>query len=260
MSLRAVFFDFGGTLAWTPPSVSRPAVVWTATFERLGLPIVEVRFEEALSQVDQELGSLIYSFVGRMDEYWRLYDDCVMDHLRIRRRRDEIRAAVQQVFDDPSNVRLYPETRTVLTKLTAQGYRLGVISNHNDRLLSELKVHRIDRFFGSVTYSQEVGAEKPAREVFTRALERAGCAPGEAMHVGNSLSADVEGARRSGLQPVWVNRDDQARVAEVPTIRTLAELPPLLERLNRPRFQWGRLLFPRPPQTRSMENPRAPGL
>jgi FMN phosphatase YigB (HAD superfamily) len=87
----------------------------------------------------------------------------------------------------------------------------------------------LDKLLDSVTFSQEVGAEKPAPEIFSKALERAHCAPSEAVHVGDSLRADVEGARRSGLQAVWLNRTNQPSSTDCLTISTLEELPSVLE-------------------------------
>lgn len=210
----------------------RPALVWTETCPKYDAPLVEADVDVAIAQVDRELGGQIYSYVGRTDEFWHLYDQALMDRLGIRARRDEIETAVQKIFDDPASIQLYPETRAVLTELKAQRYRLGLVSNHHDALLGVLKFHRIDSFFNGVTYSQEVGAEKPTPIVFQRALERTGCSASEAVLVGDSLSADIEGARRSGLLPVWLNRAGAPSAPDLLTIRTLSELPPLLSRLK----------------------------
>ena len=50
------------------------------------------------------------------------------------------------------------------------------------------------------------------------------------MMVGDSLPHDIEGARRLGMRGVLVSRAGHASgcPADVPVIRTLRELPPLL--------------------------------
>ncbi len=217
-----------------PPALSQPRRVWAAVGSRLDLPLADAEVQRALDETDRRLGPKIYQYVGRTGEYWHLYDNALMDLLDIRDRREEIEAAVQRVFDDPSVVLLYPEARSVLDHLRSQGYSLGLISNHHDGLLTVLKYHGLDRCFESVTYSQEVGAEKPSPTIFQRALERAGCSPTEAMHVGDSLLADVEGALRCGLGAVWVNRDGRPGSTTAFTIRNLNELAPLVEGLHRP--------------------------
>jgi putative hydrolase of the HAD superfamily len=231
MRLRAVFFDWGGTLAQVPPQLNRPELIWSSTCLGFDIRLAEAAIHLALDEVDRTVGPQIYAYVGRTREYWELYDGAVMDRLGIRIHRDEIEAAVQARFEDPSVVRLYPETRSVLDHLRAQGYPLGLISNHHDGLLDVLKYHGLDQVFESVTYSQEVGAEKPSPKVFERALKRAGCSSDKALHVGDSLRADVEGAQAFGLRAVWLNRDGREGVTTARTIRTLNELVPVVEQL-----------------------------
>jgi len=170
--------------------------------------------------------------VGRTPEYWKLYDGQVMDRLRIRDHREDLSKAIDTVFGDPSRVEVFSDARPVLETLRSRGYHLGLISNHNDGLLKILEYHSLSGLLESVTYSQEAGAEKPAPEIFARALGRAKCTPTEALHVGDSISADVEGARRSGLQAIWLNRDHRPGSVESITIRTLDELPHVLEMMN----------------------------
>jgi 2-haloacid dehalogenase len=60
--------------------------------------------------------------------------------------------------------------------------------------------------FPAVVTSQDVGAYKPSPLVFQRALALLGLRAEEVLHVGDSLSADVAGARATGIAAVWVNR------------------------------------------------------
>jgi putative hydrolase of the HAD superfamily len=64
-------------------------------------------------------------------------------------------------------------------------------------------------------------------------LERAGLDAARALHVGDDVVADVEGARRAGVTPVWLNRAGQrwpVAVSPPPlTVQTLLELAQLLE-------------------------------
>ncbi len=229
-----VFFDFGGTLARVPPPLDRPGRVWARICQEFGVEVPDRSIQDALDAVGREQGRRIYDFLGRTDAFWHLYDARVMDQLGIRERRAEIEHALQSIFDDPSRVELYPETRRVLADLRARGYRLGVISNHHDGLRKVLRHHALERFFETVTYSQEAGTEKPDPAVFTLALDRAGCSPSAAVHVGDSLNMDVAGARQVGMGVVWVNREDLPEVPGLFTVRTLDDLRAVLERLDPP--------------------------
>ena len=46
--------------------------------------------------------------------------------------------------------------------------------------------------------------QKPARSIFEKALKLAGCEAHEAIHVGDSLAADIAGAHNSGITSVWI--------------------------------------------------------
>jgi FMN phosphatase YigB (HAD superfamily) len=76
------------------------------------------------------------------------------------------------------------------------------------------------------------GLEKPDPAIFRAALERAGVTPAEAIHVGDSPSADVHGAHAAGIRPILLDRRRRYTVDEVgdaTVIDSLAELPALLD-------------------------------
>ncbi len=58
--------------------------------------------------------------------------------------------------------------------------------------------------------SEDLGILKPDVEVFRHALAGLGAEAGGAVHVGDDFAADVEGAARTGMQAVWVNRTGAA--------------------------------------------------
>jgi 2-haloacid dehalogenase/putative hydrolase of the HAD superfamily len=60
--------------------------------------------------------------------------------------------------------------------------------------------------FPAVVTSEDVAAYKPSPRVFQQALAVLGLRAEEVLHVGDSLSADVAGARAAGIAAVWVNR------------------------------------------------------
>ena len=231
MARTTVFLDYGGTLARVPEMYEQPWAAWSYVLEahRCVVPADHVR--RALSDTNRELISCIYDYVGRIDAYWRIYDDRVLDRLGIHEQRSEVERSIEEVFGDPSTIRLYPEVPQVLRDLRAQGYRLGVVSNHTDGLLRVLGFHGLADRFDTITYSQEAGAEKPDPKIFRLALLRAGCSAEEAVHVGDSVQADVEGARRVGIAPVWVNRRQEDGPADCPTISDLSGLLAALARL-----------------------------
>lgn len=126
---------------------------------------------------------------------------------------------------------LYPETMQTLTTLNERGFRLGVISNFDSRLFGLLEGFDIARFFDPVVISTRAGAAKPEVEIFAQALAAHNVRSEEALHIGDSLHADITGAQAAGLSPVLIDRQGKEPEAEnYRTVRSLAELLTLSQR------------------------------
>ncbi len=74
---------------------------------------------------------------------------------------------------------------------------------------------------------------KPHPSIFEAALKQVDVRAEESVMVGDSLSHDIEGARRVGMRGVLVQRSEEitAGTDGVPVIRDLTELPALLSSL-----------------------------
>jgi putative hydrolase of the HAD superfamily len=123
----------------------------------------------------------------------------------------------------------------------ARTLRLGLCSNfsHTDTALAVLDDAGLRGHLHpeALVVSDSFGLRKPRAEIFHEVLARLGVAPDEALHVGDSLRADVGGAAPLGLRTVWITRrvrDPGKALAEhdgpAPdfTIADLAELPALV--------------------------------
>ncbi|MFT6914996.1 MAG: N-acylneuraminate-9-phosphatase [Motiliproteus sp.] len=78
--------------------------------------------------------------------------------------------------------------------------------------------------------------QKPARSIFDKALQLAGCSAHEAIHVGDSLAADIVGARNSGITSIWIQHQQplDAELGVNPEHRVLhpSEIPRLIFELH----------------------------
>ena len=124
--------------------------------------------------------------------------------------------------------RLYADSLPALRALRERGVLLGVISNWEDWLEQLLGHLEIDAFFAATVISGRAGVEKPDPRIFALALESLGLAPHEAVHVGDSVRHDVEGARGAGLLPVLVDRLGQQPPGDYLCVADLTHLPDLL--------------------------------
>jgi HAD superfamily hydrolase (TIGR01509 family) len=64
----------------------------------------------------------------------------------------------------------------------------------------------IARFFGPLITSWESGTAKPETKIFLTAIEGMGISLSEAIHIGDSVRDDVEGAEAAGIRSVLLNR------------------------------------------------------
>ncbi len=78
--------------------------------------------------------------------------------------------------------------------------------------------------------------QKPARSIFDKALKLANCEAHEAIHVGDSLKADVAGAHNSGITSVWIQHqqplDAELGVNPHHTVMHPDEIPALIRDLH----------------------------
>ncbi|CAI9105882.1 OLC1v1004904C1 [Oldenlandia corymbosa var. corymbosa] len=92
-----------------------------------------------------------------------------------------------------------------ISVLKDSGVKLAVVSNFDTRLRKLLKDLNVLDLFDAVVISSEVGHEKPDPKIFTAALDMLSVEATRAVHVGDDLKADKEGANTVGIDCWLVN-------------------------------------------------------
>jgi putative hydrolase of the HAD superfamily len=220
--IRAVLLDALGTLMTFAP----PAPLLRAELRaRLGLEVSEAVAARAIA--DEIAYYRAHLHEGR--------DAASLADLR-RRCAEAMRPALGTEADGAEltaallaalQFRAYPDAAPALHALRALGLRIVVVSNWDASLHERLAETGLAPLVDGAVASAELGHAKPAPEIFARALELAEAPPAAALHAGDSLEADVEGALAAGLRAVLVARDSGSAPPGVPSIASLAELPPL---------------------------------
>jgi putative hydrolase of the HAD superfamily len=118
----------------------------------------------------------------------------------------------------------FDDAREALLAARARGQRVIVVSNWDVSLLEVLELVGLAPLLHGVVTSAAVGARKPSAAIFQHALALAPTSPERAVHVGDSLEEDVEGARACGIAAVLLRRDGEPGPAGVATIASLAQL------------------------------------
>jgi len=217
--VRAVLLDALGTLVELAPPAPR---LRRALEARTG---IDVGAEAAERGFAAEIGYYLANHMRASDAEGleRLRDDCA-EAMRAAIGRDDLdRATVRAAMLEALEFVAFDDVRPALTALRRRGLRLVVVSNWDCSLPHWLDRAGVGALVDGAVSSAVVGAPKPAAAVFEAGLELAGCSPGEAVHVGDSLGNDVEGARAAGLRAILIQREGDAP-AGVETVRSLAEL------------------------------------
>ncbi|MHA7817160.1 MAG: HAD family hydrolase [Pseudohaliea sp.] len=148
-----------------------------------------------------------------------------------REARSGAEAAFTAFLAERHKVELYEEALAVIEQL-ARHYRIGALTNGN------ADIYRTDAgdYFDFAFLAEEVGASKPAPDLFRAAIERAGVEATAIAHVGDSPAHDVAGAREAGLKTVWFNPgaapwDPAQGAGPDATVKQLTELPAALAAL-----------------------------
>ena len=108
--------------------------------------------------------------------------------------------------------RLFDDARELFTSLRRVRVPLALITNGaSDTQRDKLRVLKMEHWFDVVVISGEVGVAKPDASAFDLALNKLPVERENVWHVGDSLSADVAGAKAAGLTAVWLNRNGLVR-------------------------------------------------
>jgi FMN phosphatase YigB (HAD superfamily) len=203
MPIRAVTFDFWNTLAAEPAKgatkAARHAAVLAAC-ESLGL-----------EQTAEQIGTTVGEVIRHREAAWaqgvhvspaegagRLADALELDAAGRARVAEAFLGAGREV-----ELTLAPRIGATLERLAGEGLALGIVCDAGFTGGAILRAFLADQgllaFFSGWGFSDEIGAYKPAPEIFAAALGMLGAEPAEAVHIGDLRRTDVAGARAFGM-------------------------------------------------------------
>jgi phosphoglycolate phosphatase len=179
--LRAVLFDFDGTLG-----DSYPAITASVNHVRSLHGLAPLSVAEVLPHVGRGPGHLLGKTVPAGDVS-----------------ANEAAYVAHHPSALHAGTRLMEGAKELVTALHQRGLRLGVCSNKPVAFTHELlRYLGIDGMFQAVLGPEDVAHPKPAPDMLLAALPRLGVSAEEALYIGD-MSVDVQTARAAGV-PVWI--------------------------------------------------------
>ncbi|MDO9302231.1 MAG: HAD family hydrolase [Anaerolineales bacterium] len=240
--LRHILFDLGGTLMHSRGD-------WMPVFKRADQALANKLRDHHIT-LDTKI------FRGRLHEYYTQRDrDCheTTYHFVLRELLKELgyakvaesvlRSALDALFSvTQSNWVLEDDALGILQKLKSSGYHLGIFSNAGDDqdVRNLVKKFGIHSHFDFVLTSAACYYRKPHARAFEIALAQWSIPPEDAVMIGDSLEADIFGAKNLGMQTIWItrraqfNEDERAaqRIQPDFSLSDLNWLLPTLEQIN----------------------------
>jgi 2-haloalkanoic acid dehalogenase type II len=198
---RAILLDFYGTVV----EEDHAAIVHICD---------EVARAASQTVTAREVGSYWSHVFGRMcsasygrafrpqKELERLSLNEVLDHFGADLDSEELSRTLYEYWAQPA---LFPESRRVIAECRVP---ICLVSNIDSAELASALRHT-GCAVGHVVSSEDCRAYKPRPEPFLRALSLLGLSSGDVLHVGDSPSSDIQGAKAQGIRVLWINRQNR---------------------------------------------------
>ncbi|MCA1842560.1 MAG: HAD-IA family hydrolase [Actinobacteria bacterium] len=225
--VEAVFLDVGGVFHLPDHELIRPALRRAG----IGDPVDDAVLDRA-----HYAGAKALTVWPKGDisaGVWAAYEQAYAREIGVPEDRlDDVVAELDAAFAvDGIWSRLIPGSMDGLRALEATGVTLAIVSNSDGTLEGRLRNEAICQVgegagvpMAIVIDSDVVGVAKPDPAIFRIALEATGVAPERALHIGDTIGADVNGALAAGVRPVHLDPygfcDDDTH----PHVRDLAEV------------------------------------
>ncbi len=227
MNVKAVFLDFGGTLAYGGIDWEEYHRAVRVLLASLGYDIEQNRLKKAISASLQELRRHRAKGLEKTNE--EIYG-AALRRVGIPADDDTLEM-IHDAFKRHYISTFYPCTEGTLRRL-AERYKLALISNTmSDQPREMLEETGLDSLFETIICSRDLGIRKPNPAIFKYVMDKVGVQPGETVHVGDSVEADMEGASGSGITSIWIRTPDQGYWSGH-AISSICDLPRFLEKMQ----------------------------
>lgn len=127
----------------------------------------------------------------------------------------------------------YDSVTSILSALKCNSIKVGLISNWDNTSRSVLKQNNLEDIFHDIIISSEVGYEKPSKEIFTFALNKAKVHPDECLFVGDNYYDDVVGSNKVKMKALLINPYGKIGIEELNYSEIISNISELLRFLEK---------------------------
>jgi len=223
-TIRCVLFDLGNTL-WTHiDQASLDKIEYTVTQRAIDFLNQHLAPEQQLEMTTTSYGKQLRTAIrAKIFEFTRLHPGAEPDQpFAVQEALLELglprldRAICHDLFEAlririTESRALFDDTCSTLAELQQRRFALGVVTNRpwgGKPFLEDLRNLGLLEYFDPhhIAISADLGLRKPNPAIFLQALNALNIAPEEAAMVGDSLSADILGAKELNMITIWKPR------------------------------------------------------
>ena len=128
-----------------------------------------------------------------------------------------------------NDIKFFEGAMEAIEKLKGR-FLLGALTNGN----ADIRLLGLDDHFSFAFSAEEIGAPKPAHDLFHKALSHTETEPHEMVYVGDDPILDIDPANEVGLHTVWVSNPEKDKVGVTSAdekVDHVRHLPEAIERL-----------------------------
>jgi putative hydrolase of the HAD superfamily len=149
-------------------------------------------------------------------EKWELHDEKLVNHF-----------SDGYVEISPKQTMLFPNTIEMLEELRNYGYEMHIITNgFKEVQYTKLENCKLRGYFDVIVCSEEVGINKPAKEIFQYSMNKANTIAENSTMIGDDYEVDILGAENAGMKTIHFNpKLEKTQIKYFNQITNLNEIP-----------------------------------
>jgi HAD superfamily hydrolase (TIGR01549 family) len=214
--LKAIFLDLDETLCDTTGANTKALVSMGKTFHELfGANYSSQQFTAAYlkgiyRELDERYSALLLPVTDEAQFRLALIK-LILNDMGIAESNDYSIEKLQNSFDEARTrcFDFFPGIKDLLIELK-QHFTLVVITNGPEfSQVAKVNAVNLEHYVDHIIIGGQEKEQKPALSIFQKALTLSQCKKEEAIHVGDSLSADIQGANNAGITSVWISHGNE---------------------------------------------------
>lgn len=212
---KAIFLDFYGTVVHEDDDVVRKII------EEIADTGSEKNRSEIGSYWQEEFQRAVYSAYGKNFQTQR-----ALEYRSLKKTIERFGSSAdaeklsRALFGHWCKPPIFEDAKRFLECCPTDIYLVSNIDR--DDIMSAVEIHGLKP--AGIFTSEDAKAYKPRRELFELALNQSGLSAEQVIHIGDSLSSDIQGASSVGIRAVWINRSGRKPPIGISSIQSISEI------------------------------------